>query len=93
MVRIAALLVVIGGALAVEPAAAQFGNIFGEAPPRPPADVPSGPFPQQPPPVGYPQQPQYPPQAAPQYPAQAGPQYPGQGPPPYGAPPPQSAIR
>lgn len=89
MVRIAALLVVIGGALAVEPAAAQFGSIFGEAPPRPPADVPSGPFPQQPPPVGYPQQPQYPPPQA-GYPQQ--PQYPAQAAPPYGSAPPQSAI-
>ncbi len=64
MVRIAALLVVIGATFAVGSAAAQFGNIFGNAPPRPPADVPNG-FPPQPPPVGYPGQ--YPPQQ--QYPA------------------------
>ncbi len=56
MVRIAALLLVIGGTLAAGPAAAQFGNIFGEAPPRPPADVPNGPFPPQPPPVQFPGQ-------------------------------------
>lgn len=63
MVRITALLVVIGAALAVEPAAAQF---FGNGPPRPPADVPNGQFPPQPPPVGYPAQaPQY--QPPPQY--------------------------
>jgi hypothetical protein len=71
MVRIAALLLVIGGTLVVGPAAAQFGNIFGNAPPpRPPADVPNGPFPQQPPPVGYPGQPPRPypgQQAAPSY--------------------------
>jgi hypothetical protein len=69
MARIAALLLVIGGTLVVVPAAAQFGNIFGDAPPRPPADVPNGPFPQQPPPVQYPgQQPRaYPGQPAPSY--------------------------
>jgi hypothetical protein len=64
MTRIAALLVVvIGATLATGPVAAQFG---GEAPPRPPADVPGGLFPAQPPPVQYPGQ----------YPAQQ--QYPGQ---------------
>jgi hypothetical protein len=62
MARIAALLVVIGATLATGPAAAQ----FGDPPPRPPADVPGGPFPAQPPPVQYPGQ----------YPAQQ--QYPGQ---------------
>jgi hypothetical protein len=60
MVRIAALCIVIGASLAARPAAAQFGN----EPPRPPANVPSG-FPPQPPPVGYPaqspSQQQYPP--------------------------------
>lgn len=75
MFRIAAFLVVIGGSLAAVPAAAQFGTIFNDSPPRPPADVPNG-FPAQPPPVQYPGQyspPQYPqPQ---QYPAQ---QYPSQ---------------
>ena len=69
MARIAALLLVIGGTLVVGPAAAQFGSIFGDAPPpRPPADVPNGPFPQQPPPVQYPGQPRaYPGQPAPGY--------------------------
>ena len=56
MVRIAALLLVIGVTLAAGPAAAQLGNIFGEPPPRPPADVPNGPFPPQPPPVQFPGQ-------------------------------------
>jgi len=64
MVRIAALLVVIGATFAAGQAEAQFGNIFGPTPPRPPADVPNGPFPSQPPPVQYPGQ--YPPQQ--QYP-------------------------
>jgi hypothetical protein len=56
MVRIAALLVVIGATFASGQAAAQFGNVFGPTPPRPPADVPNGPFPPQPPPVQYPGQ-------------------------------------
>jgi len=57
MVRIAALLIVIGATLAAGSALAQVGNIFGNAPPpRPPADVPNGPFPPQPPPVQYPGQ-------------------------------------
>jgi hypothetical protein len=72
MVRIAALLVVIGATLGAGPAAAQFGNIFNDSPPRPPADVPNGPFPPQPPPVQYPGQSpapqQYPPPPQ-QYPA------------------------
>jgi hypothetical protein len=56
MVRIAALLVVIGATLAAGPAAAQ-GSIFGNAPPpRPPADIPNAGFPPQPPPVQYPGQ-------------------------------------
>jgi hypothetical protein len=70
MARITALVLVIGGALAAAPAAAQLGNIFGDNPPRPPADVPNGPFPQQPPP------PQYPDQSQPPYPSQAAPAYP-----------------
>ena len=78
MVRIAALIVVIGAMLAASPAAAQFGNDFSDSPPRPPADVPNGPFPPQPPPVQYPGQ--YPAQR--QYPAQQQypppPQYPAQ---------------
>jgi hypothetical protein len=81
MIRIAALLLVIGATLAAGPAAAQFGNIFGDTPPRPPADIPNGPFPQQPPPVQYPgpgAQP-YPNQAYPNqaYPNQAPSAYPG----------------
>ena len=95
MIRIAALVVVIGGTLAVGPASAQFGNIFGEPPPRPPADVPDGPFPQQPPPAQYPGQapppgyPQEPPQAYPGPPPQA---YPGGPPQAYPAPP-RSSIQ
>jgi hypothetical protein len=84
MIRIAALVVVLGGTLAAVPAAAQFGNLFGDAPPpRPPADIPNGPFPPQPPPPG-----QYPAPASP-YPAPApGSPYPAAPPPP-----PQSAIQ
>ncbi len=79
MVRIAVLSLVIGGTLAAGPAAAQLGSIFGNAPPRPPADIPNGPFPQQPPPV--------------QYPGQAPQGYPGQPAPNYSPPPPPpSAI-
>jgi hypothetical protein len=60
MVRFVVLLALIGLSLAAGPAAAQFGNLFGnQAPPRPPADVPNGGFPAQPPPVGSPAQ--YPP--------------------------------
>ena len=65
MARIAALFVLIGGMLAAGPAAAQYGGAYGGSPPRPPADVPNGPFPPQPPPVQYPgqnsQPQQYPP--------------------------------
>jgi hypothetical protein len=77
MARIAAVLVVIGATLAAGPVAAQFGGTFGDSPPRPPADVPSGPFPPQPPPVQYPGQ----------YPAQQ------QNPRPQQNPPPQNATR
>ncbi len=93
MIRIAALVVVIGGTLAAVPAAAQFGNIFGDAPPpRPPADIPNGPFPPQPPPPGqYPARAPVSPYPAPgpgsPYPAALPP---GSAPPP---PPPQSAIQ
>ncbi|HEX4411664.1 MAG TPA: DUF2155 domain-containing protein [Xanthobacteraceae bacterium] len=75
MLRKATLLVVIGGALAAAPAVGQV--IFNDSPPRPPADVPNGGFPPQPPPVQYPGQ-QYPGQQ--QYPAQQAPppQYPAQ---------------
>jgi hypothetical protein len=67
MARIAVLMVVIGATFAAGPAAAQFGGDFNDSPPRPPADVPNGPFPPQPPPVQY--QGQYPSQQQ-QYPAQ-----------------------
>jgi hypothetical protein len=67
MIRIVALLVVISGALLAGPAAAQFGNLFGNSPPpRPPADIPNG-FPPQPPPVQYPGQSQYPGPTQPAY--------------------------
>jgi len=53
VLRIAALLAALGGVLAAAPAQAQ-GTIFGDWPPRPPADIPNGAFPPQPPPVHYP---------------------------------------
>ncbi len=59
MLRLAALLAVLGGTLVAGPAQAQLNNVFGE-PPRPPAEVPNGQFPPQPPPVGAPGQPQFP---------------------------------
>jgi len=62
MVRTAALLVVIGATLAAGPAGAQYGTIFNDTPPRPPADVPNTGFPAQPPPVQYPGQGPPPPQ-------------------------------
>jgi hypothetical protein len=70
--RIAAWLLLIGGILAAGPAAAQFGSLFGDGPPRPPADVPNGGFPAQPPPPG-----NYPSGQAPQYPTPQS--YPDQG--------------
>lgn len=89
MLRIATLLLVIAGALVAGPALAQFGNLFGGEPPRPPADIPNGPFPAQPPPPQYPDQGQ-PPQ---QYPDQSQPAYPGEAPPAYpAAPPPAASI-
>jgi hypothetical protein len=69
MLRIAAVLVLIGGTLTAGPAAAQ---LFNDSPPRPPADIPNGGFPPQPPPVQYPGGPQYPSQQP--YPSQQ--QYP-----------------
>jgi hypothetical protein len=54
MLRIAAVLAFLAAALAAQPAAAQIGAIFGDSPPRPPADVPERAFPPQPPPVQYP---------------------------------------
>ncbi|MGB6537914.1 MAG: DUF2155 domain-containing protein [Xanthobacteraceae bacterium] len=90
MVRSAALLLVIAAILAASPAVAQFGSFFGDAPPRPPADVPNGPFPQQPPPAEYPSQ--APPSAYPSYPTQAPPSYPGAAAPAYPAATPPTAI-
>ena len=100
MLRIAAIVLVIGASLAAGPAAAQFGGIFGnQGPPRPPGDVPNGGYPAQPAPDQYPSQQQYPPPPPPPPPpASAGP--PPSGiqaqplpPPPGGtaAPPPQRA--
>ena len=77
MARIGAFLIVIGATLAAGPVAAQFGGTFGDSAPRPPADVPGGPFPPQPPPVQYPG-------AQQQYPAQQNPR-PQQNPVPPGA--------
>lgn len=78
MARNAAIFLIIGAALAAGPAAAQFGGTFGDSPPRPPADVPNGAFPPQPPPVQYPGQ--YP--APQQYPAQQNPRPQANVPPP-----------
>jgi hypothetical protein len=50
MLRIAALLAVFGGTLAAGFAQAQPSSFFGEGPPRPPANVPGGSLPPQPPP-------------------------------------------
>jgi hypothetical protein len=55
MFRIAALLAVLGGMLAAGFAQAQPGSLFGDGPPRPPANVPNG-LPPQPPPVQFPGQ-------------------------------------
>jgi hypothetical protein len=75
MLRIVAIVLVIGASLAAGPAAAQFGGIFGnQPPPRPPGDVPNGGFPAQPAPDQYPGQQQYPPP----------PPLPSAGPPPTG---------
>ncbi len=49
MLRIAAIVLVIGASLAAGPATAQFGN---QPPPRPPGDIPNGGFPAPPPPPG-----------------------------------------
>jgi len=95
MHRIAVLLAVLGATLAAGSAHAQLGALFGDSPPRPPADVPNGSFPPQPPPVQYPGQSSYPPPAAAPPPAQ----YPAQSslPPPVAPPPrpqfpPQSSL-
>ena len=52
MLRIAALLAVLGATLVAGPAHAQ-SSAYGEPPPRPPADVPNGALPQQPPPTQF----------------------------------------
>ena len=73
MLRIIAIVLVIGASLAAGPAAAQFGGIFGnQAPPRPPGDVPNAGGPA--PPDQYPGQQPYPPPPPP----------PSAGPPPSG---------
>ena len=55
MLRIAALWAALGGTLLAGPSQAQIGAIFGDAPPpRPPANIPNGGVPAQPPPVNYP---------------------------------------
>ena len=83
MPRIAVVLAVLGATLAAAPAWAQLGAIFGDSPPRPPADVPDRAFPPQPPPV--------------QYPGQSQPALPSAGPPPSNVqvqplPPPPGAV-
>jgi hypothetical protein len=50
MFRFAALLAVFCGTLAADFAQAQPGSLFGDSPPRPPANVPNGTLPPQPPP-------------------------------------------
>jgi hypothetical protein len=92
MIRIVAVLALFAASIFAGPAAAQYGGSYG-GPPRPPADVPNGAFPPQPPPPGYGQQQYQQPQYQPQYPAQQQggygqpPQYtpqPSAGPPPSG---------
>jgi hypothetical protein len=74
MLRIVAIVLVIGASLAAGPAAAQFGAIFGnQGPPRPPGDVPNAGGPA--PPDQYPGQQPYPPPPPP---------LPSAGPPPSG---------
>lgn len=48
------MLAVLGGTLVAGSAQAQLGAIFGDSPPRPPADVPDGSLPPQPPPIQLP---------------------------------------
>jgi hypothetical protein len=104
MLRIATIVLVIGGTLMAGPALAQFGNLFGgDQPPRPPADVPNG-FPQQPPPPQYPDQTQqaypnpdqtqqgYPNQISPAYPSQTPSAHPSQTSPAYPTAPSSAAI-
>jgi hypothetical protein len=88
MLRIAALLAVFGGTLVAAPVQAQ--SVFGDSPPRPPADVPNGAFPPQPPPVQFPGQSPFPASPAARPPstiqAQPLPPPPGAMPPPPAAP-------
>ncbi|MGH6671586.1 MAG: DUF2155 domain-containing protein [Xanthobacteraceae bacterium] len=88
MIRIAALVLAIGGTLVAGPAMAQF-NLFGGGPPRPPADIPNGSFPQQP---AAPPYPDYPGQTQPGYPNQTPSAYPSQAQPAYPVSPPSSAA-
>jgi len=93
MFRIAALLAVFGGTLAAGLAQAQPGSFFGEGPPRPPANVPNGSLPAQPPPVQFQGQSTPPPASGP---APSGIQAQPLPPPPGGAlapPPPNQAQR
>ncbi len=66
MLRIVAFLAVLGGTLTAGPVVAQ--GIFNDSPPRPPADIPNGSFPPQPPPVQFPGQ-----SSAPTYPTERAP--------------------
>jgi hypothetical protein len=91
MARIAALFFVLGATLAAGPVVAQFGGTYGDSPPRPPADVPGGAFPPQPPPVQYPGQYQPPQQYPGQYPPSQ--QYPAQQSRPQPNAPPQGITR
>jgi hypothetical protein len=65
MFRIAALLALFSGTLAAGLAQAQPGSFFGDGPPRPPASVPNGSLPQQPPPVQFQGQSNLPPPSGP----------------------------
>jgi hypothetical protein len=53
MIGKAALLAVVGGTLVAGFAQAQPSSFFGDGPPRPPAGIPNGTLPPQPPPVGF----------------------------------------
>jgi hypothetical protein len=77
-IRVTAGAALLAGMLSSGPVWAQPASVFGNSPPRPPADVPNGAFPAQPPPVQYPGQSPYPEQSP----------YPRQYPPPAAGPPP-----
>jgi hypothetical protein len=57
MLRIATFLAVLGGTIVAGSALAQQRPLFGDPPPRPPANIPNGSLPPQPPPVQYQGQP------------------------------------